>query len=545
VGALISLLVILVLGSYVRLTGLGTADLSHDELIHYFTAQAIERGAGPELPSGEPYLRGVDITRLAGVGARLVNDTELGVRLPSALFGILNLVLLGAIAWSLGGPWAAVVATLLMAIYPEAVGQSRSVRFYTYQLNFGLVALFATWQLVRGAGAPELATSREIRRRWVWGVVAGIAFLLAARVQVTTLSVVAGAGLAVLMAAAADVWRHGREAWRASAALQLVAVGSCLMVAALLIEPSLIEELVARSQHVPLWARSGGGGPLSYYRMISESFPLLIALAPPIFIAVAFRDLRLAVFLACWFGVPFVLHSLFLPWKGERFVFVAMPGLFLAASIAAVVAVDALRAALLRRLPRSIGPVAAGVAIGAATMFLLASTPALHRTRKVPSGSADPMLRRELWQSTAALLKEIPDIDSLPIGSSTPLAALHYFGRADFAVRRDALVRPIGRLQLTSIGSLADLAFGEFPQGTPDYYTGLPVLTTPEAIAGWFRDRREVLLVIDSTRWVFGDIEPSLKSTLVEQAPELCRGRCGSLLAFRWTVRAEKPGHSQ
>lgn len=541
----LALSAVLLFGAYVRLAGLGRADLSHDELIHYFTAQGLERNAGPTLPSGEEYRRGLDVTRLAGLGARLTSDTELGARLPTALFGILNLVLMAAIGWAIGGPWGAVVATLLLAIYPEAVARSRGIRFYTYQLNFGLIALFATWQVVRHAGSASRPSRTEMRASWLWSAAAAITFGLAARVQVTTLSVLAGAALAVLVAAVADLIRHGRAAWRFSTPLHLASAGVLLALLTMLIAPQLVSEVVAQSQHQPLWARTNQGSVLAYYYMLSDSFPLLIALAPALFLVVALRDIRLGVFLACWFGVPFLLHSLAFPWKGERFIMLAMPALFLVAGIAVVAACGALRRAIAARTSTGLGDRLGQAAVAVVVMFALMATPAFNRARAIPSGASEPMVRRERWHSAAELLEKLPGVDSIPIGSSTPLATLHYMGRADFAVRRDALERPIGHLasspELASLGMVAvGSRHAQFPQGTPDYYSGAPVLTTPEAIRNRFASRGEVILVVDSTRWAFGDIEPALKSTLLTEAAELCRGHCGALLVFRWSFGASR-----
>lgn len=540
--AWLALASVLVFGSHIRLSALGRPDLSHDELIHYFAAQSVMRDAGPHLPSGEEYRRGLDITRLGGIGASLARDAELGMRLPSAMFGVLNLLLIAAIGWAIGGPWVAVVATLLLAIHPEAVAQSRGVRFYTYQLNFGLVALFATWRLVRQAGRHVTEQRAEIGRTIGWGLLAGAAFLLAARVQITTLSVLAGAGLAVVVAAATDLWMFRRQAWRGSVALYVTSAGAALLLLVLVLEPSLVARLIAQSQHQPLWARLNEGSPLAYYRMLSETFPLLLALAPAIFVVVALRDVRLASFLACWFGVPFVLHSFAFPWKGERFILLAMPAFFLAVAVAVAVMGGALRSAIERAVCGVAGRRLARVAIAMLGLFAIFATPALHRSRKMPSGASEPMFRRERWEGVAAVLRAVPGVDSLPLGSSTPLAALHYIGRADFAVRKDALGRPVGRLALvmapSSSAAPAEAGFGEFTEGVPDYYSGVPSLTTPEGIRSRFGAWPGVILVIDSTRWVFGDIEPALKETLAEEADELCDGRCGALMAFRWSFAA-------
>ncbi len=521
------LLLILVLagGAYARLAGLGDANFRHDEIMMYYAGQSMQQGHGPRLPSGEMYQRGIDVTRLIGFTDRYVADPELAARLPAAMLGVLGLALFAAAAWMIAGPWPAVWGTLLLAIYPEAVSQSRQVRFYTYQLVFGIVALFGAWQVVR-PGAEDAFSGPDVRRRWAWAAITILAFLLAARVQVVSLSVFAGWGVALALFGILDARRLGRQALSRSVPLQLSLLGLVAFVAMAIAAPQMMQMMRDQAMSVAGWAGSGGH-PLTYYYSQVEHFPVIVSLAPVILLAAAVRNLPLTVFLTCWFAVPLFLHSFVFAWKGERFVLLALPGLYLLTGIAAAAACGALFSAVFSRsegiLPsRARRPLATGL-VAMIALAAIVTTPAFNSTRKVASGEAESMLRRERWDRVSAIIGEVDPERQLPIGSTDPLAAHFYINRIDFSAR-----------QLEVRGTRGE-------EAELHWTTNSPVLSTPEAIRSSFGDRSSVLIAADSARWIDGRIDPALRRVLEEESEELCRRRCGSVRLFRWTFDETPP----
>ena len=55
----------------------------------------------------------------------------------------------------------------------------------------------------------------------------------------------------------------------------------------------------------------------------------------------------------------------------------------------------------------------------------------------------------------------------------------------------------------------------------------------PAAIEAAFPAADEVLVLVDDA-WGDGNVDPSLRATLSEEATELCQGRCLGLLLFLW-----------
>jgi hypothetical protein len=523
--------VVILLGSWIRVANIGVHEFNNDELDHYFAAQSLNAGGGFELPSGREYVRGKDLTRMVALTIQHVEDPELASRLPAAVFGIISLIVFAVIAWRIGGPWVSLAATLLLAIYPEAVIQSRQTRFYTYQLVFGLVAMYAGWHLVRDGGARTLPGAASLRRQMLWMAVALIALMMALRVQVTTLSVGAGFGVALALASMADLHAHRRAAWRFSLPLWVTAIGLGGVLLLLITSFDTVSSMYRLATYVPIWAGGTAGNPLSYYRFLNEVFPIFVALAPVIFLLLAFRSVRLAVYLAVWFAVPFLLHSLLFAWKGERFIIAAVPALLLASAIVLVEGMKMLYMAVHKQLavsgaPRLSRPLS-GVLIAAIALFALAATPAFNQARKAPSGALT--VQQHNWTVLGRVIAEQPDSDRIPLGSSEALSALFYWERVDFTVLKGAIEYgpgdgPAGRMRSV-----------QERQGVPDFYSGVPALTLPDAIREHYAGQPAVLIGIDNVRWEHGSIEPSLMEVLRVEGEELCRGRCGNMQLFRWT----------
>jgi hypothetical protein len=521
-------------GSALRLTRLGNLEFLNDELDHYYAAQSLAAGRGPLLPSGEAYRRGIDVTRLTGVALRHLGPPELAARLPAAIFGCLNLVLFALVAWRMAGPWAAVIATALLAFYPEAVTQSRQTRFYTYQLNFGLIAMFAGWNVLRNAGTATILDQAARREQLAWLIVTLLAFAAATRVQLTTMSVVAGWFVACAIAAAADLKALGRRALRASFPLKLVLIATAIGLAIGLVSPHLISSLLWQTKFVPSWDGSVSGPRLEYLWDLEKSFPLILGLAPVLFIAAAFWNLRLAVYLLVWFAVPVTLHSLLFAWKAERYVLLAMPALFLAAAIAAERGARVLYARIVARLSHGDGSaqrphvLAAGL-IATVALFMLGTSPAFRASRHAVSGQWRVQLTN--WRAVDSVIRSLPGSATMVVGTSDPLPSYYYLHRVDFTVNRHELEVP-GR--------------GQQPVGSRDFYVGMPVLTTPEALVGRFGSDRDLLIAVDSVRWNYSSLEPELVRLLERDAQELCAEKCGAMKLFRWhpldsTSVMEKP----
>lgn len=530
--AAIALLLVFLVGAAFRLSDLGVVELDADEMNHHFAASAIEKGDGPVLPSGHAYERGIDYTRLVAATRAVEEDPERAARLPSALFGVLNLALVALVAWRVGGAWTAVWATALLAIYPEAVIQSRTSRFYTYQLVFGIAALGFGWLALRESGRRVPSPGAE-RLAWIGTLGAAVALLLGARIQLTTVAAGAGLGVAFALAGVADLVARGRRAWRDSVPLRLTAAAAVLVVAALAVRPSLLGNALEAATFVPLWARSDPGHPLGYYYRLVDDFPWIVALLPVIAIVAAMRRPALAAYLLVWWGVPFLLHSFVLTWKAERYMLLAAPGLFILTGLAASELFGHLRRHLVGMMERSHVPqprALASAAVGMAAVGLLVTTPAFSAARKASAGKRPETTTN--WMALREVLREQPDGACAPVGTSEPLGGLFYLGRLDFTVQTGLLETP---------GTRVDERHLDLTRPVSDFYSGTPVVVTPQAIRRAFPRAEAVYVGVDSSRVRFGLVNRTLLDTLAVEGEELCKGRCGPMALYRWPLDGSAP----
>ncbi len=531
-------LIILVLcaGSLLRFVDLGSGHLSMDELSNFYPAQSLRDGKGFQLPSGHEYLRGADITRAIALTQTFFQDPELAGRLPAALFGSLNLILIAWITWWIAGGWAAFGTALLLAIYPEAIDQSRLTRFYTYQLNFGLLALGCAWRGLAASAAAATpsasgtpSSARDCyRKAWFWFAAAALAFLLAVRVHIVSLSVVMGFGACIAVLAIADWVIQRNASWRKNVPLQLLALSLLGGGTFVITHWGTLASVLELVTYVPHWASAVPGSPLTYYWDLNGNFPLLFSLLPAVFLTVFLCNARLAVLLACWFGVPFLLHSFIFAWKGERFILLAVPALFLAGGIAAARACGALHRAARAAfawLPIRTGAAfsaerAANFFVAVTCLFVLATTPAFQQALKIPTP-----VKNQNWRAAQSILEKVANDSTSVVGSSMPLPGRFYFTRLDFTVGMEFLERALSK------------GGGPLPVGSPDEYAGVPILPTPASIRNHFPEATRAFIAIDPQQRSYGNLDPALVEALEgPSARELCRGGCADLELYEFPL---------
>jgi hypothetical protein len=282
--------------------------------------------------------------------------------------------------------------------------------------------------------------------------------------------------------------------------------------------PDIFAEIARRTRWVPHWITQAEGGltPLSYYYSLAETYPLLLALLPLVFIAAVCRTGRLGVYLTLWFAVPLFLHSFVLAMKGGRFILIPMLGLFAAAAIAAVWCAELIRKAVMERAslwgwPRHQHRLATVVIVLVAVSAFL-TLPALHQSRKMIGGNTTR------WTAAAEILRARPDLAGIPIGQSRALHALFYWGRLDFILGEPRL-----------------------DDGESRVVVRAPVLATADEIATHFASAGGVLIGIDADLVEGGLVDQRLANMLARQAVELCQRQCGTLSLYYWHFDTSHP----
>jgi hypothetical protein len=110
---------------------LATVSLSIDEARLALVARGLHEHGWPMLPSGKVYTRGLPASVSMVPSLTLLGSTDFAARLPSVLFGALTIPVVAAHAGRLGGGIAAVVAAVLVALYPPLISWSRQAWFFS------------------------------------------------------------------------------------------------------------------------------------------------------------------------------------------------------------------------------------------------------------------------------------------------------------------------------------------------------------------------------------------------------------------------------
>jgi hypothetical protein len=527
--ALLTLLLVLLAGSWVRVDRLGAREFWTDELNHVFAARALNNGEGPLLPSGEAYPRGLVMTRMIAAMDGRTDDPERDARLPSALFGIVGLLLIAGLGWRLGGPWTAVWATALLAIYPEAIEQSQNARFYTYQMALGMLALGAGWFATRPPDPAQLGSARDLATRWGGVVVAALAFALGYQVQPTTLAVAAAFAVWCTALGISALVQRRAQGVKVSVPLQVGLAGAVLLLALLVSGRAgpMLEQWMSRASWRASWVTDSAQTKTYYFYLINSTLGWGMAFLPVAALVAFRRAPRLTLYLLTWFVVPLALHSLLLEWKGARYFLLPVPALLLLLGLGASELFGMLRA----YTEETFAPALRGWARGAAAVAVMGAggwavitLPAFSELR-ARVGTKTPSLD---WTLTGQILDSLAVADSLPIGSTDPLMSMYFWKRVDVGIQP-----PLMDYAVSASPSHPVPRYAPKLEGLPhDYYTGLPLILSPDSLRAAYGAHGGIILGVDPVYATF--THPELRIVLDQEGVDLCADRCGRLQLYLW-----------
>ena len=450
-----------------------------DELFTLLAARGWLSDGVPRIASGV-YSRAELYTIFVAWWMKLFGDSVVVARVPSVLFG--SLLVVAVFLWTnaIAGRAAAWISGLFVAFASISVEMSQYARFYTLQaLTFwlgatGVYALTA----VRAGGASRRAAI-------AFGTV--LSLFVALYVQILTLIGIVALALwlavAVLLPVVAQ--RNGRHYWFALGALVVVAG----LVAALVLASDLGESLLQRYLETPVSVIQHQGEVWFYHLHLIERYPTLWPIFPILALIAVAACPRPSIFAICVFSVAFALVS-FAGQKSFRYLFFALPFLYVVWAIALASLWTVLRDAVLTATDRVAGyarsgwrqPLRWGLIAGSLAFLLLANG-STARTLLRPLGI-------HLGEGfSAGWPAAVPELDHWVreadvVLTSHELHMLYYLDRADIIVskarRADFVESEFARDPRTGLPVVSEL--GSLELILACYSTGVLVTDT---ISGW------------------------------------------------------------
>jgi hypothetical protein len=450
-------LILLGLAILVRLVDIGQL-ARFDELYTLPAAQSMMREGVPRIANGI-YDRAELYTMLLAGWFKLFGDSLVAARLLSVLFG--SLLVVAVFLWTnaVAGRAAAWISGLFVALGPTGIEMSQFARFYTlHALAFWLGAI----------GVYSLATGGLVGKGRQVAVAIGSALCLLLALHLQILTLMGGIGLALWLVGFV-LWRllmndRYRRYW------PWVALGVVVAPAVVgVVFGDMIAAMFARYLHTPLNTVRHEGEIWFYHLHLIELYPTLWPIFPLLAIfAVAARP-KPSIFALCVFGAAFVFVS-FGGQRSWRYLYFAMPFLFVVWGIALATIWHALRDLVLRAIDRVVSPVAPGLRSLCGWTLLIGSFAFLLVANGGPARTLLRPLGIQLGPGLSAGWPDVvPQLQSLVrdadvVVTSHELHMLHYLGRADIVVSKERLAES------------SDAEFGL------DRRTGLPVVSKAQSL---------------------------------------------------------------
>lgn len=462
-SALILVLIVLA-GAGLRVANLDRTSLWVDEANTVFTAQALNETGVDTLPSGHIYGRARVYTAIVAASFRIFGVSEASARLPSALFGVLSILLVYGLARIFFGPKTAFVTACFMTFSHFEVGWSRTARMYTL-LQF--MTLWLTFAFLKTF--PE-ADARSPRNRWVdflsfpWLAVLLVTFAVTAvHIHSLIAMLVPAFGLAMLVRAI-RIALNGTERSRWLNAYTVLLVGGVMAGAALLaVLPGLRQTMLESFTYTPGWAEGSAFAArktalleflLSPWRMPITVFAFLGG-----FQLITRKHVR-GWLPGILFLAPFILLSLTFTHRVEAYLFFVYPFFLMIAAFGLVNWLDA----EYERLPfiQRIGVQENRLIVIGMVLLMFVLFPWLRITLNIPrtpDGVTNMAVTPVEWRGASRTVLSNKHPDDVVI-TSLPQVALYYGLESDYMLNQANLEQAESKGLVNAQGQRTDLYAG-------------------------------------------------------------------------------------
>lgn len=357
------MLVSIIAGSYLRLSGIGEWGFWTDELFHVFAAQSYLNDGSFGVPwRPEEYTRAMPVTLLVAISFHLFGESETSARVVFALINVVFIIIAFPIVRRLFSRNVAVIFVIFMSFSNFAIGQSRECRMYTlFQLFYFLMSVAFFYGLEfrkRRIVSPRADFLDRMQARvsnsWLYMLMAFGAGLVALQLHTLTLTftfVAFAYALTLLFKESSELGIFKALRSRYGALLSIFVLAA-VFVAAIL--SGLFGNLLAmagfdsswllagmddflREAFVqPVWYQTQLSNASFYYHVMVVSHPYLWAMLPISLFLAIYRYGNAGIFFALSFIVLFALHSfVFVGRQLDRYIFYILPFFLVISAIGA------------------------------------------------------------------------------------------------------------------------------------------------------------------------------------------------------------------
>ena len=335
-------IIVLCVASIFRFSHLGDKDFGFDEILHVYAAQELIQGNPPVLPSGYVYDRSISFSYLVGLAGFVGGFNEFALRVPSAIVGVLVVLL---VYW-LSARWfsssAGIVAAVLTTFSPIEVALSREVRMYTvFQLLF-LLIIFLFYEGFEAFSRQRVEKEKlshlgrwivDLQIRPLYLLFAGLIFLLAWEIHKLAQPGISGVLVYILVMGGVAILAR-----KLDGSLRMKYIGVCCSlvagaVAFSILFPEKIEEFNATMNAVSPWYQERSVN-WNYYRwQLIDEYPIVFGSLTISLLVCFIKNLKLSLFLSLSLFVPIILHSLIFPQKSYRYIHHVLPIMYIIAGV--------------------------------------------------------------------------------------------------------------------------------------------------------------------------------------------------------------------
>ncbi|MFQ5706575.1 MAG: glycosyltransferase family 39 protein [bacterium] len=448
-----TVLVLLLLSAvYLRFYHLGNPSFWVDEMNHVYAGMSLSKDEAPRFPSGVANERALIYSKMVGWSFSLFGVSESSARLPSAVFGILSILLIYWVGQDLFDRRVGLLAAFFLTFAHPAIGWSRTCRMYTLFQFLFLLGVYSFYKGFEAERRHKLGEKKAwLQRldvylnaqgvRWPWLLLSALVFVVSLKVHQLTGLFAATLLVYWMLGFLGRLFEEGPAKSLSSKYFLCLVLTTVAIVVALLAFNLTAFIKYALNFH-PNWARYARAEDSHYYYWYltsSDQFPLAALFLIGAIQALA-RLNKTALFFTVAFVVPVAFHSFVFSYKIANYIFNVYPFfvLIIAYGLINIYTSETLRGAeILKKIRlsgKAMSPRRLKLVVAALFLLWIPLTVWFRIAVKLPridSAGTNGVVTHYDWRGAANFVAHNRSPDDVVL-ATLPLTVLYYLGNVDF-----------------------------------------------------------------------------------------------------------------